>query len=123
MASDPITLLNLANDSQVYNLTGIKNSGAAYKMANQELATPRTLDFDFKIGAPGSLGNDTVVVTLRDSRQNADTGQVKTLSAKLILSIPRDAAITNAIVVDEICQMASLLSDANAAVLADAMVP
>lgn len=123
MASSPITLVNLADANQVYTLVGLKANGAAYKMADQELSTPRTLDFENKVGEPGSLGNDSVVVTLRDSRKNDDTGLVKTASLKLILSVPRDAAITNAIVVDMLCQMASLLSDANNAVIADAMVP
>lgn len=123
MASSTLTLTNLADENQVYSLVGLKANGAAYKMADQELATPRTLDFESKIGQPGSLGNDLVTMTLRDSRQNGDTGQVKTASLKVVLSVPRDAAITNAIVVDLLCQLASLLTDANNAVIADAMVP
>lgn len=123
MASASITLLDLANASQVYSLVGLTATGAAYKMADQELSTPRTLTFTSKIGAPGSLGNDKIVISLKDSRKNVDTGLVKTASVNLEVSIPRDAAITNANVVDMLCQLASLLTDANNAVIADAMVP
>jgi hypothetical protein len=123
MASSSIALHNLADADQTYSLVGSTPDGAVYKMADQELSTPRTLIFKNKLGAPGALGNDTVEVSLADSRSNEDTGLVKTVSAKLVVSIPRDTAITSAIVVDLLCQMADLLSDARNANLADAIVP
>lgn len=123
MASSTLTLLNLADGNQVYSLVGATSDGAVYKMATQELSTPRTLSFQNKLGVVGSLGNDVVSISLSDSRQNATTGLVKSAVAKLTVSIPRDSAITSAIVVDLLCQMASLLSDANNAIIADAMVP
>jgi hypothetical protein len=123
MPSATLTLVNLADANQVYSLVGSSDAGAVYKIAAQPLATPKTLSFKYQLGAPGSLGNDRMIVTLSDSRQNADTAAVKTASVILSVSIPRDAAITNEIVVDLLCQMTSLLSDARNANIADAVVP
>jgi len=123
MGSASITLKNIADADQVYSLVGQTADGATYKMADQELSTPRSLVFSNKIGNPGALGNDTIAVTLSDSRANDDTGLVKSVTAKLVVSVPRDTAITAAIVTDLLAQLCSLLSDANCAILADAMVP
>ncbi len=123
MASATIVLKDKADANITYSLVGQTANGASYKDATRALSTPRTLDFQFVLGNPGSLGNDKLIVTLKNSAANADTGLVKTLQLKIEISIPRDSAITTAMVEDIICQLQALCVDANAEILADAMVP
>jgi len=123
MASATITVVDKAGANVVYSLVGQTSNGALYKVATRSLNVPKTLEFQFSLGQPGSLGNDKVVVILKDSAANATTGLVKTLQVRMEISIPRDAAITTAMVEDNICHWQSLAADAIAEVLADAMVP
>lgn len=123
MASATITVKDKADNNVVFSLVGSTANGATYKVATRELSVPKTLEFEFRIGAPGSLGNDKVIVTLKDSVLNSDTGLVKTAQLKLEVSIPRDAAITSNVVEDLICHLQALTVDTVAETLADAMVP
>ncbi len=123
MASATITLKDKADANIVYSLVGQTANGASYKDATRALSVPRTLDFQYVLGNPGSLGNDKLVITLKNSAANADTGLVKTLQLKIEISVPRDSAITTAMVEDIICQLQALSVDANAEIIADAMVP
>jgi hypothetical protein len=123
MASASITLKTKADANVVYTLVGQTANGASYKDATRSLALPRTLDFQFVLGNPGSLGNDKIIVILKDSAENAATGLVKTLQLKIEVSVPRDAAITTTMVEDILCQLQALSVDANAEYLADAIVP
>jgi len=123
MSSATITLVNLADENQVYDLVGQTAAGASYKDTSRELSEPKTLTFQYKIGSVGSLGNDHLIVKLSNAVQNEDTGKLPNLTATLDVSVPRDAAITSADVVDMLCEMASLLSDARNANIADGIVP
>lgn len=123
MASATIVVVNKAGENQTFSLVGQTANGALYKDATRSLAVPRTMEFKFDLGSPGSLGNDKISVIIRDSAQNETTGKVVTLQAKMELSVPRDAAITTAKVEDIICHWQSLAVDAIAESLADAMVP
>lgn len=123
MASATITVKDKADANVVFTLVGQTANGALYKDATRSLALPRTLEFQFSLGAPGSLGNDRVTVILRNSVQNSDTGKVSTIQAKLEVSIPRDSAVTTAMVEDIICHYQALTVDTNAEILADALVP
>lgn len=123
MASTQITLKDLADNSIVYHQIGSSASGASYRDTTRALSTPRTLDFDTKIGNPGSKGNDKVKVVLRDSVQNSGSGLTSTASAVLEISIPRDSAWTSAMTADLIAQLQELVKDANAQILASALIP
>lgn len=123
MASATITLKDKADANVVFTLVGQTANGASYKVASRALSVPKTLDFEMKLGTPGSLGNDKIIITIKDSAANEDTGLVKTLVAKLEVSVPRDPAITTTMVEDIFCHFVPLFVDANAEALADGLVP
>jgi len=123
MASATQVVVNKAGANQTFSLVGQTATGALYKDATRSLAEPRTMEFQFNLGNPGSLGNDKISVIIKDSHANATTGKVVTLVCRMDISIPRDSAITTAMVEDIICHWQSLAVDANSEYLADAMVP
>lgn len=123
MASATIVVVDKAGANQTFSLVGQTSNGALYKDATRGLSNPRTMEFQFNLGNPGSLGNDKVSVIIKDSHINETTGKVVTLVCRMDVSIPRDSAITSAMVEDIICHWQSLSVDATAEILADAMVP
>lgn len=123
MASATIVVVDKAGANQTFTLVGQTANGALYKDATRSLSLPRTLEFQFVLGNPGSLGNDKIIVTIKNSVQNSTTGKVVTLQCRMELSIPRDAAITTAMVEDMICHWQSLAIDAISENLADGIVP
>lgn len=123
MASSTITLVDLADADVVFTLAGQSDRGAAYKVAARALNVPKTLDFQYNLGTPGSLGNDKLFVTLRDSVQNADTGKIVSAQARIEVSIPRDSAITPTVVSDLLAHITSLLTDARIGNIVAGIVP
>jgi len=122
MASATITLKDKSDANIVYTLVGQTANGALYKNATRPLTTPQTLEFQFLLGSPGSLGNDKVVIILRDSNADA-TGKVVTLQNRMEMSIPRSTAISTGRIEDMFAQNQALFVDANCEALADALVP
>jgi len=123
MASATHVVHTKADADETFTLASTTSTGAIYKVASRALSVPKTLEFKFELGNPGSLGNDKLSVIFRDSAANSTTGLVKTLQVKMEVSVPRDAAITTAMVEDNICHLANLLADAVAENIADAIVP
>lgn len=124
MPSATITLHDKADNAIVMSLVGQTSSGALYKDASRSLSLPRTLEFSYQVGAPGTLGNDKLVVTYRNAVTDGGTPpKAAVLTAKLEVSAPRNAGVTSALIEDAICAFQDLVVDANAVVIADAMVP
>jgi hypothetical protein len=108
----------------VFTLAGSTSKGAIYKVTDRSLALPQTLEFTNNIGNPGSKGNDHVVVSLKNTVQNGDTGLVSTGSLKMDLSIPRDSAWTSTDTEDLMAFLVDLLGTGSAiANLADGINP
>lgn len=123
MASATITLKDEADANVVYTQVGQNETSALYKDATRELALPRTLRFQFKLGNPGAKGNDQIIMKLNNSVENATSGLVSTGSVSVVLSIPRDSAWTNQMSEDLLIQLQDLFADANSIALADGLVP
>lgn len=123
MASSSITLKDEADSNIVYSLAGQNESSALFKDATRELSLPRELKFQFKLGNPGSKGNDQIISTLTNAVENATTGVVSVGSIKIICSVPRDSAWTNQMTEDLFIQLQDLFADANAISLSDGLVP
>lgn len=123
MASSSLTLTTLADVNVVFTLVGVTSDGASYKDSSRTLQLPRTLDFKFILGAPGSLGNDKLQVVLRNSVMNATTQKIVTLQAKLEVSVPRDAAVSATDVGDILAHFQTLLVDAKCQSIAGGLVP
>lgn len=123
MPSSTITLVDLADANVVFTLVGSTSTGALYKVADRSLSLPKSLEFQYKLGAPGSLGNDKLIVKLADSVQNADTGKVSTASAVVEVSVPRDSAVTETVIKDLMAHITSLLTDARIENIYDGIVP
>lgn len=124
MASGTHTLVELDDVTNVvYTLIGQTDKGSFYKNRDRSLALPQTLNFDFNIGNPGSNGNDRLKIALANSIQNSSTGQVKTGSLKIEVSVPRDSEWTTTDTEDLLAQVVDLLTNANIAVIADGATP
>lgn len=123
MASATLTLVDLADANVVFTLVGQTSNGATYKVATRSLSLPKTMDFQYVLGAPGSLGNDKLIVTISDTVQNSTTGKVSTARAKLELSVPRDSAVTETVISDLLAHFTSLLTDARIGNIVDGIVP
>lgn len=123
MASATLTLVDLADANVVFTLVGQTSNGATYKVATRSLSLPKTLDFQYQLGAPGSLGNDKLIVTIADSVANSTTGKVSTARAKLEMSVPRDSAVTETVISDLLAHFTSLLTDARIGNIVDGIVP
>jgi hypothetical protein len=123
MASATQTVVDLADNNVVLTLIGQTSAGAVYKLATRTLSTPFQLEYVYKIGAPGAKGNDKIIFTLRDTLNNATTGLHHTGSVKVEVSIPRDSVYTEVKSKDLFSYAASILSDANIALLVDGITP
>jgi len=123
MASSSLTVTKLDDSNVVFTLVGVNSDGASYKDATRTLQLPRTLDFKMSLGTPGSLGNDRMTVTFRNSVMNATTQKIVTIQAKLELSVPRDSAITATDAGDILAHFQQLLVDAKCQSLAAGLVP
>lgn len=123
MASATVTLKNKADVNVVYTLVGVTDRGASYKDATRTLGLPRTLTMNTQLGAPGSLGNDRITMTLRNSVQNSGSGLVSTGSVSVTLSVPRDSTWTETDSEDLLIQLQDLFTDANSAKIADGICP
>lgn len=123
MASSSLTLNNLADVGVVFTLSGQSSDGALYKVATRSLSLPETLQFQYQLGSPGSLGNDKLIVTIADTTQNATTAKIVTTRLRMEVSVPRDAAATATTVNDLMAILASLLSDARLQNITAAVVP
>lgn len=123
MASSTITVTDLADASVVFTLAGQSEKGAAYKVATRSLSLPKTMDFQFSLGNPGSLGNDKLLITLKDSTLNSTSGKVVTTQVKVEASVPRDTSVTETVIADLFAHITSLLTDARIGNIIDGIVP
>lgn len=123
MASATLTLLDRAAANVVYTLVGQTATGALYKDATRTLALPRTMEFQFILGNPGSLSSDKLKVIFQDTVQNATSGKMYTLKDVLEITAPRDSAVTETFLQDILSQIASLLSSARIDNIIDGIVP
>jgi hypothetical protein len=123
MGSATITLKDKADADIVYTKVGETDKGATYRNASRTLGLPQSIGFSFQIGAPGAKGNDRINIVLKNSVVNSDTGLVSTGSCSIQLSVPRDSEWTTTDSEDLLIQLQDLFTDANAALLADAITP
>lgn len=123
MPSATQVLGNVGAETETYSLVGNTSSGALYKVATRPLALPKTMEFKFSLGTPGSLGNDRLAIIFQDAQQNEDTGKISVITAKLELSVPRDIASSETAASDLLSNIASLLTDGNIASIYDGIVP
>jgi hypothetical protein len=123
MASATITLKDKADANIVYTQVGQTDRGAMYRNAGRALGKPQSLEFSYNLGNPGAKGNDRISISLKNTVQNDDTGLVSTGSVGIQLSVPRDSAWTQTDSEDLLIQLQDLFTDANAALLADAITP
>lgn len=123
MASSTIVLKDKADANITYSLVGQTAQGAVYRNADRALNKPQSLEFQSQIGNPGAKGNDRINITLKNSVQNATTGIMSTGSVKITLSLPRDDEWTVTDSENLLIQLQDLFTDANAAIIVDAMIP
>lgn len=124
MASATLSLNDHAATPVVFSLVGNTSDGAIYRLTSRALALPLELKFQYKLGNPGSDGNDKVIVVISDSRRNTTTGKVSTGRLYMELSAPRDTtAWVDGSSEHLFAYIANLLTSANRAFLADAVTP
>jgi hypothetical protein len=123
MASTTITLKDEADANISYDLVGQSPTGAVYRDSTRSLGLPRSLNFNFAVGAPGAKGNDRITCKLSNSVQNSETGLVSTGSVTVVLSVPRDESWTIQMSQDMLIQLQDLFADASAITIAAAQVP
>jgi len=95
--SAPATLSWLEHSEtagKVCTLINTTPDGAIYRDLTRSLSLPFSVEFQYKIGAPGAKQNDHMIVLVKDSVVNSTTGVVSTASMRMDLSIPRDTTWT-----------------------------
>lgn len=122
MASSTITLKDKADANVVYDLVGQTPTSAVYTNSDRTLGLPEKLTFTYKVGAPGSKGNDRIMCKLENCVEDGD-GLVSTGSVTVTLSVPRNSAWTTTFSEDLLIQLQDLFTDANSAVIALAQTP
>jgi len=124
MPASTIVLHDHASANTTFTLVGATSKGATYRDSTRSLSLPRSLDFQYNIGVPGSKANDKLVVVSRDTVINSNTGLVSTGSCKIEISVPRDSAWTANSTKDVMSFISGLLSSAQwSGEIAEGMVP
>jgi len=125
MAALTYTLQTLADANVVLTEQGRTPTGSIFKDTLRGLSVPQTLKLDFKVGAPGALGNDKILLTLSNSVANSagNSPTVVTGSLKMEVSIPRASVWTATFTNDLMAELVSFLTDGRIANLTDALTP
>lgn len=125
MPSATLTAVTLADENVVFSQAGTSVSGGSFKDITRPLGQPQTLEFAYKIGKPGALGNDHLNIVICNTVPAAagNTPTVVTGRVTVDVSVPRDSGWTETMTNDLLAELASLLSDANIATISDALVP
>jgi len=115
MASASLTPYYNNSLQETFSLVSAGTDKTTWKVTGRDLALPKTLTIERKIGAPGKTANDHILIRISQSERNATTGLIATASATLDLSIARDTSVLNATAVRYLPRMiASLLNDSAA---------
>lgn len=87
-------------------------SGQVYLVPGRMINRPYKLEVVRKLTPPSGNGNDQVIVRAQRVEANASTGKLATMSATLIISIPKDQTVIDATAQKEtISWIASLLNE------------
>lgn len=93
--------------------TGESMSQVEHKDLTRAIATPLSLVQTAKIGQPGTLGNDHIIIKASDAVSNTETGRTVVGSITVDVSIPRDAVFTAQHTEDLVCMVRSFLALTN----------
>lgn len=98
-----------------FGLAYENSTGQVYLVSGRAINKPFQLEVVRKLTPPSGNGNDQVVLRIKRVEANAATGKLATLSATLILSIPKDQTILDATAQKELVSaVASLLNESTA---------
>jgi hypothetical protein len=117
---DPLSSASISpkygdTETVTYGLVSDNAAGAKWQVSGRSLGLPKTLELNRKVGAPGAMGNDHVILRFSQTEANTETGKIATGSVTLDVSIPRDVAtITQAMMNDLLGMLSSLLNDLGA---------
>jgi len=93
MALSTITLLKDNDSGVAFTQIGQTSEGGEYRLTSRALNKPLALTFQYKVGNPGSVSNDHLVIGIRDVGVNSNTSTTFTSSVKVDLSISRDSEV------------------------------
>jgi hypothetical protein len=101
-----------SNGTSDYSFALQSRSGYKTRWADtgNTVSTKRFLDIDHQLKPAGSAGTDTHLATFRREEINSTTGALAVSTVGLVIKVPRDSAITAAIVSDLISYLASFLN-------------
>jgi len=91
MSLSSIALVDDSSATTTFTQIGQTNNGAEYRDVTRSLSEPRSLMITYKVSPAGSKANDHLVISIRDVGINADTGESFTSSARVDISVSRDA--------------------------------
>lgn len=115
MASASLTPYDDSSSQVTFNLVSQSATGATYKVASRDLATPFMVEITRKLTAPSASSNDHIVVRVARVERNADTGKLATLQCLVDVSIPKDTSILDSTAQLELLGVVgSLLNDSTA---------
>jgi hypothetical protein len=93
MASTSLTPFYASSGQYTFTLVTTSDSGATYKVAGRDLATPHLVEVQRKLTQPSALGNDHVVLRLARTERNTSTSKLATMQVLIDISIPKDTSI------------------------------
>jgi len=112
------TLTPYKNSTQqtTFTLASENPSGQSYLVSGRSINKPFRLEVIRKLTTPGASGNDSIVLRLSRVEANATSGKLATLSASLIISIPKDTSVLDATAQKElVTNVGSLIFESTAA--------
>jgi len=115
MASASLTLYKNSTQTEVFSLRTTGAAGANYTVDDRSLAQPYGVSIQRKLTAPSAAGNDRIEVRVSRVEPNATTGKLATLSATLVISVPKDQTVLDRTAQQEILAIVGSLIDENTA--------
>lgn len=92
MPSSSLSIYGSGVTPVVYDLVNTSDGVAVYRDMTTSLAAPTTLEFRYKVGAPGAKANDRLSVIHQICTVNSETGLVSKGTARFDVSLPRDSS-------------------------------
>jgi len=104
------TAANASSPDTVLVLVSQTESGCIYKDPSRALSLPYTIEFRYKIGVPTALGNDKLLISIKNAISDG-VNKTFVLTANLEVSVPRSTWVNSTAVQKVLCALLCTLAN------------